>query len=225
MARLYLFAEGVTEQTFADMVLKPHLAARKVYLRPPILVSHARRRGRAHRGGGRNYLPMKQDIRRLLAQDKANDASFTTMIDLYAISPSFPRLPDAEKLRVSPAERVEFLERAFAADVDDSRFIPYIQLHQFETYLFCAISLLDLYYDHHSKEIKALESIHEAPEMIDDGPNTAPSKRIIAQISDYKTDKSVVGPLIAERIGLQVIRDKCPHFNVWLTKLESLGHS
>lgn len=26
MARLYLFAEGQTEQTFADTVLRPHLA-------------------------------------------------------------------------------------------------------------------------------------------------------------------------------------------------------
>ena len=32
MARLYLFAEGQTEQTFADTVLKPHLANFGVYM-------------------------------------------------------------------------------------------------------------------------------------------------------------------------------------------------
>lgn len=82
MARLYLFAEGETERTFADLLLKPHLASRGVYLHRPVLIAHARRRGRAHRGGGRNYEPMKDDILRFLAQDKGADVFFTTMIDL-----------------------------------------------------------------------------------------------------------------------------------------------
>jgi hypothetical protein len=86
MARLYLFAEGTTEQTFADTVLKPHLANLGVYLHPPVLIAHARRKGKIHRGGGRKYLPMKNDILRFLAQEKAGDVFFTTMIDLYAPS-------------------------------------------------------------------------------------------------------------------------------------------
>jgi len=47
MARLYLFAEGQTEQTFADTVLKPHLANIGVYL--PVRSSSPRheRRGRS----------------------------------------------------------------------------------------------------------------------------------------------------------------------------------
>ncbi len=46
MARLYLFAEGQTEQTFASTVLVPHLARFGVYLHPPVLVAHARKKGR-----------------------------------------------------------------------------------------------------------------------------------------------------------------------------------
>src|SRR5205085_12516159 len=52
MARLYLFAEGTTEQTFADTVLKPHLASLGVYLHRPVLIAHARKKGKVHRGGG-----------------------------------------------------------------------------------------------------------------------------------------------------------------------------
>jgi Domain of unknown function (DUF4276) len=33
------------------------------------------------------------------------------------------------------------------------------------------------------------------------------------------------GSAIIQRIGLDVIRTQCPHFNEWLTKLESLGQS
>ena len=36
MARLYVFAEGLTEQTFASTVLSPHLAEHGVYIRNPV---------------------------------------------------------------------------------------------------------------------------------------------------------------------------------------------
>jgi hypothetical protein len=61
MARLYLFAEGQTEQTFADNLIKPHLAQYQVYMHNPVLVAHSRKKGHVHRGGGRNYAPMKND--------------------------------------------------------------------------------------------------------------------------------------------------------------------
>jgi len=32
-----------------------------------------------------------------------------------------------------------------------------------------------------------------------------------------------VGPQIADFIGLDLTRKKCPHFNSWVAKLESLG--
>jgi hypothetical protein len=94
MPRLYLFAEGQTELTFADKVLKPHLALYGVYLQPPVLIAHARKKGKAHRGGGRRYSPMKNDIVRFLAQEKGADVFFTTMIDLYAIAADPRRRPE-----------------------------------------------------------------------------------------------------------------------------------
>jgi hypothetical protein len=226
MARLYLFGEGPTEQTFADTVLKPHLANSSVYLNPPILIAHAKKKGRVHRGGGRNYLPMRNDIIRLLAQEKRTDVFFTTMIDLYGIHKQIPGLSEAEKLRHLPNKRVEFLEQAFSADIGDHRFIPYIQLHEYEAYLFSDPSHFQFFYDHHAKEIAALQVIadaYESPELIDDGEQTAPSKRIIAEIPDFEDAKPVVGPQVAELIGLDQIRAKCPHFHSWLSRLEGLS--
>jgi hypothetical protein len=226
MARLYLFAEGETEAEFAKRVLANHLAQFGVHRTSVLLVSHGRRSGKAHRGGGRNYLPMKKDIERLLQQEKGNDVFFTTMIDLYAIPASFPGLKEASKLRHPATARVMFLEAAFAKDVDDSRFIPHIQLHEFEAYLFCKPSEFSVFFEKHEKQIQALQKIaddHSTPEMIDDGLQTAPSKRIIHEIPEYESLKSVAGPQIAERIGLAVIRAKCPHFDRWLSRLESLA--
>ena len=226
MSRLYLFAEGTTELTFADTVLKQHLANWGVYLHPPVLIAHAKKRGRVHRGGGRNYAPMKNDILRFLAQESGGGVFFTTMIDLYAIHANFPGLDEAEKLRHMPDKRVEALEQTFAEDICDDRFVPYIQLHEYEAYLFSDPTWFRYFYNHQKKQIAALKAIadaYETPELIDDGPHSAPSKRIIAELLDYEEAKSVVGPQVAELIGLDVIRGKCHHFAAWLSRLEKLG--
>ena len=136
MARLYLFAEGQTEQTFADTVLKPHLAHFGVYLHNPVLIAHARRKGIVHRGGGRKYEPMKNDIVRFLKQERDADVFFTTMIDLYGIHSGIPGREQWEKYRDDPVKRVQFLQEEFAKDIADPRFIPFIQLHEFEAILF-----------------------------------------------------------------------------------------
>jgi hypothetical protein len=225
MARLYLFAEGQTEQTFANKVLKPYLAQYKVFMHKPVLIAHARRKGKMHRGGGRKYVPMRNDILRFLAQEKDADVFFTTMIDLYGIHPDFPGLGEAEKLRHMPENRVKLLEQYFANDIGDPRFIPYIQLHEYEAYLFADPTCFEFFYDHHASKIAALKAIaddHATPELINDGEHSAPSKRIIAQLPDYEDAKPAVGPQVAELIGLDVIRSKCPHFSAWLLRLEQL---
>ena len=226
MPRLYLFAEGTTELTFADTVLKPHLASVGVYLHPPVLVAHAKKKGRVHRGGGRNYVSMKNDILRLLAQERSGDVFFTTMIDLYALYAKFPGVDEAEKLRHMPDKRVEVLEQAFGKDFSDDRFVPYIQLHEYEAYLFSDPTWFRYFYDHHEKQIAALKAVadrYATPELIDDGQHSAPSKRIIKELPDYEDAKPAVGPQVAELIGLEVIRTKCPHFAAWLSRLEKLG--
>jgi hypothetical protein len=169
---------------------------------------------------------MKNDILRFLAQEKGGDVFFTTMIDLYAIHPEFPGLAEAEKLRRRPDQRVETLEHAFAEDIGDVRFVPYIQLHEYEAYLFSDPTWFKYFYDHHEKQIAALKAIadeHDTPELINDGPHSAPSKRIIAEFPDYAGAKSAVGPQVAELIGLEMIRKRCPHFAAWISRLEKLG--
>ncbi|MCI5222848.1 MAG: DUF4276 family protein, partial [Candidatus Electrothrix sp. AR4] len=59
------------------------------------------------------------------------------------------------------------------------------------------------------------------PELINDSPATAPSKRILDEISEY--DKATAGVAVAEQIGLPMLRQKCRHFADWLVLLEQLG--
>jgi hypothetical protein len=225
VARLYLWCEGQTEQAFASRVLVPHLAQQCVYVAPPLLIAHARRRGRIHRGGGRKYLPMKNDIQRLLAQERGGDVFFTTMFDLYGIHPDMPGLAEAEAPR-DPISRVELLEKCFAEDVGDSRFIPHIQLHELEAYLFADPECFGLHFERARRQIAALCAVADAcggPELIDDGPTTAPSKRIIEQFPEYEDAKVAIGSMLAECVGLERIRGRCPHFDRWVRRLEGLG--
>lgn len=60
------------------------------------------------------------------------------------------------------------------------------------------------------------------PEEINESPQTAPSKRIIKYLPDYAGQKAQVGPLVAEDIGMAALRNSCPHFHEWITKLEEI---
>ncbi len=226
MIRLYFYVEGQTEQEYVVRVLRPHLAQFDVQVMGPVLAAIGRKHGACLRGGGRRYQPMRKDLGNLLRQDAHSDVRFTTMFDLYALHEGFPGWDEADKQRHIPRERVQTLEQAFAADVNDRRFIPHLQLHEFETILLCEPGHFALVYDNADKGIDALRSAvtqTTSPELVNDGPTTAPSKRIVEQFPEYSGQKTTVGVDLAECVGIDRTRRLCEHFNRWLTTLESLA--
>jgi hypothetical protein len=225
MARLHLTVEGPTEQAFAANVLRPHLQSCGVYVGRIELAAHAKKKGQTHRGGLQRYLPFRNDIVRRLKEDKSRDFFLSTMIDLYALPGDFPGT-DALRGEPDPYRRVEGMECVLAKDVDDPRFLPYIQLFEFEAILLADSGKIATYYDGRVREIeelKCLAATVRSPELINDGQDTAPSKRIAALIPAYAGEKPTAGPIIAADIGLPTIRAKCPHFDAWLVRLEQLG--
>lgn len=227
MIRLYLFAEGSSEQRYAQLELGPHLLNFGVELRT-VKICASKSKGRIFRGGGQSYEPMRRDLLNHLRTHRHNrDVRVTTMIDLYSIHRGFPRFDEADPLRHLPHERVRFLESAFADDIRDHRFIPHLQLHEFEAMLFCDprvfCNLDDRAYTKAAEAMEAIRQEFASPELIDDGPKTAPSKRIIELIPDYADMKSEDGPDLACIIGLPALRGQMPHFDAWLASLEALG--
>ena len=55
------------------------------------------------------------------------------------------------------------------------------------------------------------------PELINDGPATAPSKRLLAAYPAY--NKTQDGPLAIAELGLPALRSQCPHLDTWLQRL------
>lgn len=59
-------------------------------------------------------------------------------------------------------------------------------------------------------------------ELVDNGPNTAPSKRIIHALDGkYIYDKPQGGKLATSSLGITALRTRCGHFDEWLTKVEN----
>lgn len=219
--RLYITVEGQTERKFADDVLCPYLALFSLDVRSRVVLTN-RKLGK--RGGVLDFAKIRDDLRRLMREDGNDDARFTTMVDLYALPPEFPGWTDARK-KAAPRDRVSVLEAAFHAEMGDRRFHPYIQLHEFEALLYCDLSQLKRQISGSDDAIAALsrEVAGFAPEEIDEGAATAPSKRIIRHLPIYEKTKVRIGSLAAAAIGLPTLRAQCPHFDAWVGKLEQLG--
>lgn len=221
MTRLHITAEGKTEKEFVNSVLKPHLAQYGIYADARcVLTGKDNRAAKEYRGGLISYQKAKADIETWMKEDQASDCWFTTMFDLYALPNDFPAYQEADLLNAY--DRVAVLEKAWAFDIADKRFIPYLQLHEFEALILAAPSKLDWEYLEHEKPIaKLIEMVgNQNPELINNGHTTAPSKRILKEIPEYVKDSA--GVSITAHIGLPTLRKKCRHFNDWLTQLEQL---
>ena len=119
--RLYITVEGQTERKFADEILRPHLNQYSLDVRTRIVMTN-RKLGK--RGGILDFAKIRDDLNRLLREDRDAEAFFTTMIDLYALPSEFPGWDEARKKFV-PRDRVLILEEAFRTEMGDDRFYPY----------------------------------------------------------------------------------------------------
>ncbi len=57
------------------------------------------------------------------------------MFDLYGLPRDFPGQKESRRL-TDPYQKAAILEKELAQDIEDNRFTPYIQLHEFETLIF-----------------------------------------------------------------------------------------
>lgn len=212
--------EGQTEESFIKDVLAPALYPRGIYATPTILGVPG------HKGGNVNYARVKKDVLLQLKQDQA--AYCSTMFDLYRLGSGFPGMPLSNSS--SGLDKATRIENAVRDDIAsaipylraETRFIPYIQVHEFEGLLFSDINAFtsalrrqDIFL-----QFKSIRDAFATPEDINDDPNTAPSKRVTKLYPSYR--KVIDGVTAARDVGLKSMRRECPHFDSWVTKLESV---
>lgn len=227
MKYINIIAEGSSEEAFVNDVLVHHFAQMNKFVSVrKIETGWDRINNKPAKGGLLKYIKLRNDILRWIQSDRGKqDTWYTTFVDLYAfpkdsLSPYTPQLQTI----VNPYQKITALEAAIAQDINHPNFIPYVQLHEFEALLMVEPDrLLGMYPDGQTGITRLKRDINGMnPEEINESPQTAPSKRIIQHLPDYEGQKAQVGPMVAQDIGLNLLRQKCPHFNEWITALENL---
>jgi hypothetical protein len=227
MARLLIHVEGQTEETFVNEILSPHLYKCGYTSVGARLMGNAR--SRDHRGGIRAWPSVRGDIVKHLKEDNA--CLVSTMVDYYGLPQTGDKCwPGREMAGILPFDRkAQTVESALSADIQKEmgagfrpqRFIPFVMMHEFEGMLFSdckgfsrGIGLPEL-----ADSFQLIREQFLSPEEINDSPVTAPSKRVEQIVPGY--EKPLLGTLAVLEIGLDAIRQECPHFNAWITDLEA----
>ena len=213
MKTVYIIVEGPTEEEFVNNSIADHLRGYGIVNTLPILLETSP----GFFGGDVSFSRYERNVQNLLSRDA--NAIVTSLIDYYKLHTDFPGYIHAHTLRVKNAQ-CDHLEQQLALTINNQRFIPYIQLHEFEGLLFSDTRGFDYIRNIspvNRTEIANIIAAFDNPEMIDDGEMTHPSKRLKRLIPKYK--KPFHGPIIALENGMTPILQKCPRFNLWIDNL------
>jgi hypothetical protein len=214
MKRVIIICEGETEREFCKNVLAPHLIHNNIFIQAPLI--------KRSMGGIVRWSILKKEIETHLREP---NVIVSTLIDYYGLyhKYNFPGWAEGEKI-LNKNDRMSFLENAMGEDIADAirhRYIPYLQLHEFEGLLFNDIRH---FYDQVPKtelvgitELKRTFADYDNPEMINNNRETSPSHRLKRIIKGY--NKPLYGHYFAEAIGIDQIRAKSPRFNQWVEKI------
>ena len=137
-----------------------------------------------HKGGRTSYARVKRDVGLLLKQDRG--AYCSTMLDLYGLGAGFPGHPPPAQL--SNIDKVRHVEQAVKQDIceelpdairPDLRFIPYLQLHEYEAILFSDPQAFATGINHPNlwRHFQGIRDEFDSPEDINNGPETTSNQR------------------------------------------------
>jgi hypothetical protein len=220
--RVHVICEGQTEETFVNEVLYDCLFPKGIHLIPSLVGKPG------HKGGDLRRDRLLTDVRTRLF--KETHAYCTTFFDFYGLPADFPGKVAASGQR-DCRNRAEVLQNALYEDFKQQlgedvvrRFIPYVQMHEFEGLLFSDTAAFAQGIGQNSLagRLRSIRDSFASPEDINDSPLNAPSKRITQLFPGY--EKPLYGSLCAVEIGLDAIRRECSHFDAWIGRLEALTH-
>lgn len=220
MIRVHVICEGQTEEMFINEVLAQAFQHLDIYLMPALIGKPG------HKGGNFRFERLLSDVEKRLLGDR--QAYCTTFFDFYGLPEEFPGKANAggkntvdEKADCLLDAMVERLANTLG-DEAMRRFIPYVQMYEFEGLLFSCPTRLAAGINQPALEDRFLHirNEFETPEAINNSPMTAPSKRLQKLYSGY--DKPLHGSLAAIEIGLPIIRQQCTRFDAWITQMEAL---
>ena len=218
MRNLYFIVEGETEEEFIKRLLIPYLYGQGLIGHmQPIMVHMS--------GGGHGHSNVKHFLNTIEpVLYYAGEPVITSLLDYFR----FPRQqPAFAACGVQPtaAAQAQCLQRALFDAVQRirvyPRFLPYVQLHEFEALLFADVAGHELQPFGIQMEVAAVINDYPSPETINSRPEFAPSKRLAAiyQQHGQRYRKAADAVDIAELIGMERLLERCPLFSQWVRAL------
>jgi hypothetical protein len=212
--------EGKTEQVFIQKILAPYLAIKNI----GISATQISKPGQ--KGGDVRFSRIQKDLSIHLKQ--RSNTYITTFVDYYGIK-EWPGV-DSIPVQASPKEIAKTINEATKLKVDslfpeqqpNRRFIPFVAVHEFEALLFSNSEILAANLGIEESKISEIILECGSPEAINNNRLTASSKRLEKLFENGKFRKITIGIPIAEKIGIDKMREKCPLFNSWILTFEEI---
>lgn len=217
MRHLHILCEGQTEEILARDVIAQHFTDANTRVDWSIFKTKRPAGGPAFKGGLSKWPKLEHELRRLLRD--SSTTVLTTLFDYYAFPADAPGM--AVRPQGSPLARVRHVEAALANAVGDRRFVPNLVLHEIEAWVLADCRRLGQLMGDSAPaaDLARVVRLKSGPELVNDGPDTAPSKRIMRAYPQYV--KTIDGPLVIADAGLNAIRQRCPHTETWLQQIEA----
>jgi len=217
MDRLIFIVEGESEAIFINNYLIPYLGNKHGWNMVMTTQKITTNRVKKAKGGNVGYQYFKNEIKSCA---RPNHIFITTLLDFFRLPNDFPAFTTNSKL-------VDKIEEAICKDIanegviDALHFFPYIQVFEFEALMFSNEAGLRaaIKNDRLFDKIIEIQQKYPNPENINNGPQTAPSKRL-EKIYNYR--KTIDTRIVFNKLSIDEIREKCPRFNSWVDKLELL---
>lgn len=224
MANIFIIVEGQTEEQFFKRNLQQYYINQtgdyQHYLQVVVMPSKKNTYARIHKGGSIHYNNCMANVKRFL-QQTGHCELVLLVFDYYGLHESFRDHLNASHSTL--ATKIVAIQERLEKAINNPRFKFRLQVHEFEALLFSDIQTIHQHFKADSM-LKVLEKILSDfggnPELINDHPSTAPSKRLIQLFPHFR--KTADGLQIIDKIPVRVLRQQCQHFNKMLQLLDDL---
>ncbi len=215
MKNIFIIVEGQTEEQFFGKNLQQHYVDKignyRYYFQVVVMPTKRNQYAKIYKGGSINFENCIANIKRFLAQTK-HCKLVLLVLDYYGLHRSFKT--HLNKTHTSLAERVISIQERLEQKIDNPRFKFRLQVHEFEALLFSDVRRISQHFNNeaslsHLEQI--LSEFKNNPELINDSPKTAPSKRLVKIYPKFR--KTTDGLQIIGKIPILLLREKCTHFD------------
>jgi hypothetical protein len=138
MSNIKILVEGPTEVLFIKHVLKPYFYEKGIYVKPFLFQEG---------GGVPKYSRSQKQVLNTIKSDRS--CYCTMLVDFYGMPKDWPGRVESQSCR-NYQDKAQRVEQALSGDIvtqmgdswNAARFIPYVQMHEFEALLFSDTSIL-----------------------------------------------------------------------------------